>query len=473
MTIPHKLAAAVFVLPWFFSALGVGWVVKQRFPPGDIFVTETALDGRNPFINPFLPAERANSPGLQSGGWTGQRITADPVYFTTRIPGPYSSVEVEIDFRPLRQPLLEFGLVRDPSGKALEMRPMYSSELQLPSWSPVTGGFTRDGVETRGVAVWFGTSTMPRMTDVTAPAKKTEISLRGAHDFYLVPTDKKLDVIFGFQDVNRKKGASVISLRVFKGENEIHREAFTAGGILDETMNKVFDHKVLVTEAEPDVYRISVGTEDDVFIRTITTPSRKWVVGPRLNFGDVAGYAAEAFPAQAWTNSRHIVAETFHHEGLQPLTLGKQHVQITRTHEAYRLDRNDTTRGSVKLFAPKGDVRVIGDGWFALREEAFFEPKPPRLTDGTDLIKEAITTVITPFHRPEDLGEGWYRARFSFPIEVAQDGLRFVLSAPGLASRLGAVDVRRIGVTYRREHLPYTSRWKIFLQDLRNAWRRL
>ncbi|MFH1078468.1 MAG: hypothetical protein V1745_04300, partial [Patescibacteria group bacterium] len=213
--------------------------------------------------------------------------------------------------------------------------------------------------------------------------------------------------------------------------------------------------------------------DDDVFIRWIRTTSRRWVVGPRLVFGDVVGYATGTAPGVAWTTSRHVVAETFHNEGLQSVTLDGSRVDVVKTHETYRLDRTDAATTPVKLLAPEGDIRFVGDGWFALREDAFFEPKPKRFTDGTEPTREGIEAVVTPFIRPQDLGDGWYRATFPYDIDPTMDTLRFVLSAPGIASRMGAVDIRRVTVTYRRPALSFEQWWTVLRQEAVNAWRRL
>jgi hypothetical protein len=53
------------------------------------------------------------------------------------------------------------------------------------------------------------------------------------------------------------------------------------------------------------------------------------------------------------------------------------------------------------------------------------------------------------------------------------DTLRFVLSAPGIASRLGAVDIRNISVAYRRPALSFDAWWGVLRQEAVNAWHRL
>lgn len=129
---------------------------------------------------------------------------------------------------------------------------------------------------------------------------------------------------------------------------------------------------------------------------------------------------------------------------------------------------------AVRAFtAPQSDVRLVGDGFFALLPDAFFLPRPSRMTDGTSLALEGFTGVLTPYERPQSLGDGWMRASFTWPLDQNQDSLRFVLSAPGILSRLGAVDVRSVRLTFTRPPLTPQEWRAVMWQELRNAWHRL
>ncbi len=483
MRIPKPIAFICLAVPWVLAALAAVWLAVMRFPPSGTFQATTVMDGRSSWINPFLPAERATKPGIQSEGWVGQSITADPVYFTAMVPGPYGSVDVSVEYRPVNQPLLEFGLVRDQEGAMLEMHPLYSKQLDSSDWSPTSAagreGFVKKGVapgrladpDTQGLAVWNSSSTSPTMRDQNGAEKDWALSLRGSHDFFFVPTDS-LDVAFSLQAANRSKDDTLAAFRVFCGNEEIKQEAFSVSGSRDTRMGKQISHSIKIPEAKPCVYRIAFVASDDVFIRGIRTESRRWVVGPRLVFGDVVGFATTTYAGLAYTNSRHIVAETFHKEGLQQVTLGDSKGILKKTHSTIRIDRTDDQK-TVVLSAPQGDVRFVGDGFFAFSPEAFFEPKPRRLTDSTDLNAERISAVLTDYRQPEKLDGEWLRSNFSFTLEPTADRLRFVLSAPGVLTRSAAVDIRRVTLTYRREAVNWQDWWYIIRQELANAWHRL
>jgi hypothetical protein len=485
MTIPRPFALIGLCLPWLVALTAIGCLFVVRYPASGIFSVSSRMDGQSAWINPFLPAERTSQPGRQADGWTGQRVLDDPTYFTARVPGPYDTVDVSLEYRAIHQPLLEFGLVRDAAGKELELRPLFAEQLAPAGWTQTVSkniaGYVRNIVSPSrlsdpnpdGLAVWDATPTMPLLSDPDGPVIATPVSLRGSHDFYVVPAGGKIRMTFTLQAANRTGGSDIAVFRMFRGDEEIQREAFGASGSHERRMGQKTEHDVLVPDASPGVYRISFVANDDVFLREIQTTSLHWVVGPRIYFGDVVGYATTTFPGAAWTDSRHIVAETFHNEGLQQIAFASGTIRLAKTHVATRLDRQDVSTEPATVRAPKGDVRIIGDGLFALRQDAYFEARPRRFTDGTNVDRENIHAVITTYAQPERLEDGWLRSTFTFTLDPTLDRLRFVLSAPGIASRAGAVDVRLVQLTYHRPAQRFSDWLHTMRQELANAWHRL
>lgn len=485
MTIPRPIALIALSIPWIVAICVMGWLVYVRYPPTGIFTVSSSVDGKSAWINPFLPTNRVTAAGQQPDGWIGQRIVDDPTYFTARVPGPYDTVDVTVEYRPMYQPIVEFGMVRDAAGTNLQLLPMFSSELQKGDWQHVSfgsqQGYVRNSAPAsrlsyerpEGLAVWGATATSPLRSDPAHALVSTPVSLRGSHDFYVVPAGGSVQMIFAIQAANRQAGSDAAGFRVFRDDEEIQQDSLGASGSRDRRLGQRLMHEIRINDATPSVYRISFIASDDVFIREIQTTSQHWVVGPRVYFGDVVGYATSTIPGRALTNSRHIVAETFHQEGRQIITLGTDQIPVERTHTATRLDRTDDLMKTVPILAPTGDVRIIGDGYFALRDDAFFEPRPRRFSDGTNTTKEHIDAVMTPYRKPMSLADGWYSSTFQFQLNPSLDQLRFVLSAPGMLSRAGAVDVRQITLTYHRSAVTYEDWFRILRQELANAWHRL
>jgi hypothetical protein len=483
--IPKSLARAIFILPWALAIACLGWLVIRRFPPSGSVTFNVPFDGSSAWIDPFLPGERVTNPGQQEEGWTGQRIIGDPVYSSVRLPGVYDSVDVSLEFRPIHQPFVELGILRDTETMAFDFAPIWFAPFEDSDWHLASygtlKGFIR-GVSSASIlassdfntlAVWHASATPLMLSDPPAPLKTTRVSLRGSHDIWAIPSDGKLSFTFEMQDSNRATGPDNVVFRVYGKDTELKREVVGIGGSRDIKMGPVFKKTFELEHLAPGAYRVQFTADDDVFIRSITTPCSHWVVGPRLVFGDQIGYATTTQSGVAWSDSRHLALETFHVEGLQRVSFADQSTKLKRTHTAYRIDRTDHDAAPKRLEAPVGDVRVVGDGWFSFTPEAFFAPQPRRVTDFTVPDTEGIRAVLTPYVRPEQLGNGWYRATVLFPISSDQDRLKIALSSPDLLTRGAAVDIRHVTLTYHRPTLTWNEWWRVLRQELVNAWRRM
>ena len=116
-------------LPWLIACLCVGAWLVARVPLTGIFQRAFVFDGTSPWFNTFLPSQRVTTPGRQPEGWVGQRIFEEPVYASARLPGVYDEVEVGLQIRPTRQPMLEFGLA-NRDGDQFTVLPVWSEVLQ-------------------------------------------------------------------------------------------------------------------------------------------------------------------------------------------------------------------------------------------------------------------------------------------------------------------------------------------------------
>lgn len=499
----RPIAYSLLVLPWAIALAALAWLVALRFPPSGSVSFDVPFDGSSAWVDPFQPSERVTSPGRQQDGWTGQRIFQDPVYATARLPGVYEVVEMEVEFRPLRQPLVELGVLRDPNDapagaasgrptdggtsrevKSYDFQPLWFAPLETDAWRAAAGGQRRGFVRRTGtvailsssdfdkLAVWHASATAFRDSDPAGPAKRLAVSLRGTHDFWAIPAAGRLSFSFDLQDVNRAAGPDQLIVRVSRDGEELMREVISLGGSRDHGMGPVIKKTVELDRAVPGVYRIQFSANDDIFIRGIETTSRRWVIGPRLAFGDTVGFATSSWPGIAWSNSRHLVLQTLHREGLQRVAFGSTGLSLTRTHDLFNLARTSGGAQPEKFMAPAGDVRIIGDGWFALAPNAFFTPQPRRVTDAMDPAAEGIAAVLTPYERPRPLAGGWYVARARFALDPSQDRIRLALSVPNIFTRAGAVDIRRMRLTYRRPPLSWSEWWRVIRQEAVNAWKR-
>lgn len=484
--VPKILVIILGFVPWLIGIGLILYLLSLRFPASGVFVAASELTGTSPFIYQFLPAERTIISLGNELDFKGQRMIEDPVYINARVPGPYPEAQVEMEFRVIHQPLVEFGIIRDKSGKQMEMVPWYSEMLESDKWRRAKNarnkGFVFDGtpdsrldrMDTRNLALWLATTTSPIMEDpATTSTQKYQVSLRGQHDFWLVPAGGKIDLELKIQDVNRSRNGGSVAIEVSKNGQVISYDAISASGSGDQGYSNRIPVTVRHNNLEAGVYRVRFVADDDIFIREISTSNPRFVIGPRLNIGDVVGYLDSPQAFTGITNARHIVAETFHKEGLQEISFGPTSGKVLQTHTATRIDRDDSIDTPVKLIAPLGDVRIISDGFFALSEDAFFEPEPRRLKPETHGINEGLEAVLTDYKGVEKLENGWVKAKAVFKIPTDADMLRFVLSAPGLRSRAGAVDIRKMTITYRRAPMNMQTWWQVMYNEARNAYHRM
>lgn len=483
----HSLALGGAIIPWIAACVVGVWIFFDHYPLSGVRVMRGPLDGSRPWLTSFLPAERVSVPGPQQDGWHGQRVFDDPVYASVRVPGPYDQMEIALDARPLRQPLVDIGIMRDPATQAFEMHPLWSAELER-GWRSVRTetreGFVRDGLPDRTldqadftkIVFWHASATPPLLMDRALVSPRSyDVSLRGAHDFYLVPVDGTISFDVVLQDMNRSRGGNVAALRLMHHETIVWTDAVSVGGARDEKPQEPFERRLRADHLAPGVYRLSFIMDDNVFIRRLTTTAKRWVIGPRLYFGDDVGYAATGTRiTSAWTNSQHATVATLHREGLQPVRFGSATVTLARTHQAYALDRKAEERVyAIRLSAERGDVRMIGDGFFSFDADALFLPQPRRLTDATDLDGEGIVAVVTPYKKPEVLENGWMRWRAIFDVSQTSGYAKMVLSAPHVFARQGAIDVRAFVLRFERPPLGLRAWWQAVRKEMASAVRAL
>lgn len=474
------------LVPWFFAGLGFFWVVSQHFPKNGTVSMDIPVDGRSPWFEAFLPGQRASSPGLQSEGWVGQRITDEPVYARLRVPGAYRDADIRVEFRPGAQPLLELGVDRGTAeNAAFELHPLWSKELASASFTRMAvGGATwwaRPGTSVNDLTkpnearLFWHAENMPSdawMDHGAVVPETVSSSLRGTHDFWFVPVDGVIDVTFALQDMNRSLHHTSATFRLMHDETLLWSDAISFGGEKDVKPSVVTQKTIHFEHLSPGAYRLSVLSDDTIFIRAWTTTAKHWVIGPRVYFADEVGYGTSTRSVSIWTNSQHFELKTLHDEGRQTVSLGRASAVLGKTHETYSLARDPAERsGSVSLTLPRGNVWTTGDGYVSWRSDALFFPSPRRLTDETHLLDESVQAVASTYEAPQPIGDGWYAATIHVQLDPTLDRLKIVLAAPGILRRGGAVDVRRFFVTYHRPPLD-THWWETIRQELLRAWRR-
>ncbi|MCK9360726.1 hypothetical protein M0Q28_00660 [Patescibacteria group bacterium] len=488
MKLPIWFRALTILLTWGLACGLLFWVVSLRFPIDGTARFSFAFDGQSPWFNPFQPGERVTSPGRQTEGWVGQRVLGDPVYGSARLPGAYDTLDVSLEVKSLRQPIAELGLLRDEASFSFEMNPLWSEALSS-GWRHVKLG-EREGYVQEGLAdsalltddysrlmVWQADLDTPAWSDTPGEWKTFKLSLRGAHDFHVVPaSDGHIRMRFTVQDINRSRTAkNQAAFRLTNGEETVWTESLSVSGVSDKLPSVEVEKNIDISGLKPGVYRLSFLADDDFFIRSVSTNAKRWAIGPRLYVGDTVAYADSQALLLNWsTNSHHLAVETFHKEGLQRVALGGSTVELKRTHTSYPLNRLPDQRvGVASLNLERGSLRMVGDGYFSPDPASLFYPSPRRLTADANPAEEGVVAVLTPLVPPERLADGWWRVRTSWKLPASQEPLRIALGLPGIVTRVGAFDIRHAELMYRRPPLSWSEWWRAVRRELASAWRRL
>ncbi len=480
----HPSWRALYVLPWIVACFLLAWLCLTRVPLDGKRFLSIPFDGRSPWVNAFLPGQRTTALGPQEDGWVGQRITDEPVYTTLRLPGVYEQATVELEFRPHTQPLIEVGFTRDSSSD-FAIQPFWS-EILSKGWRRTNWkgreGYVREGEpdaaleeqDLNRLLVWHASTTVPALMDSVASDRTFATALRGSYDLHVVPVNGRISFRLQLQDMNRQREKGVVVFTLSKNGDLLSSEALSLAGSRDERPSEIYAKSLQFADLEPGVYKLSVIADDDIFTRQLQSPLSHWVIGPRLYFGDQVGYATTSLPGIAWSNAQHLQVETLHPEGKQRLTFGSAVVEVAALHHSYELSRLPAERDMPQVVhAPRGDIRIIGDGYFALAPELLFLPAPRRLTEASHPVEEGVRAILTSYIPPRPLEDGWYTSFHVYPLTARPGTLRLTLGAPGIREREASIDVRAFRLLYQRSALSSRDWLLAIWRELASAWRAL
>lgn len=481
------LFSRLFLLPWCVAGIAVLFLIFNHTPPSGVWREAFVFDGTSPWLATFLPADRVTRPTKGPDGQFAQRILAEPVYASARLPMVADTAELSLEAKIVRQPLVELGGSQDALGST-ETKPVWS-EVLARGWRYVERGELTGYVRERlpdehlwtapadRVLLWHASTSLPEVIEEPSIERSVAFSLRGSHDLYFLPTRGLNTFKVQAQDMNRNtQGGNSLSFRLMRDDEVLWTDVLPLSGRNgDTTPSAVFEKTIQFRDLRSGTYRLVLSADDDVFLRGLATNVRHWVMGPRLYVGDQAGFATATYPLHAWTNSQHLSLETRHREGLQTVHFGQAEVTLAKTHSIYRISRDAGDRqGERVIDAPRGDILVFGDGFFAFEPEALFLPKPRRLTDQSDPIAEGIDVIQTSYKAPQILKDGWIRISAEVPLLQDVDRIRWTLGLPGITTRQGWVDIRKAEVVYRRHPAETWRDWLgVCRREVASAWHRL
>lgn len=429
------------------------------------------------YVQRPLPDERVT--GVQNDGrGTYIGLTDEPVYFSVQPPfGSFERATVEVEFEPQETPILELGGLRDVAAQAFDFKPLSNLALEALSWS-------RYDLE-EGISLFSANNTTAESFFLSPPARSSvatyravypapyreanyrpcsergrqvchawNVALRGPHEALTYIKEEQFSLTVKYVDLNRTYGADEGFVKVFNEAGEAMKtlEFKDDNNISTDQQQSTVKTLTVTGDGWPEgVYRVALAGTSDIAWRYVATNQRYFVFKNILYIGDDVGFAAQPRATKFFTNAKRVVLETAHAEGLQTVTLGNEKMEVAETHEKYVLDVHQA--GALEGSSPVGDIKITGEGKYALSAEAFFDPDPVQITAFTDfstLAAEYIYATVPPVTERA----GWRVAAADFALaDLAMEAgaYKFALSAPGLETFGTVPQIHRITVRFAGE----------------------
>lgn len=479
----------------FLALVPFVWLSLLSSAPGGERAVSWTPGSMSAFVQSPLPAERVSETQDSDRG-EYVTIESEPVYFSVFPPSDdFTSAEVSLEFDPHDAFAVELGGMTNLAAYAFDFRAMSNTMLEKLSWNVLPNAdaesaltvFAKDDVK---AAVQDFASHQPARSSVvtyraTLPGTYREssyvplgheqtflISLRGSHEYVTYIKNESFHLALRYQDINRTFGADEGYVRVIdeNGTVMLEKTIIDDGNISEDQTYSSHDIVLDGRGWSEGVYRVELSGTSDVMWRQFTTNQRYMAFKNRLYVGDDVGYLSTDRKTSFVTNSKSIAFETFHADSAHNVTLGASIVDVPRSHELVRAMIPDA--GTVIGITDAGDIKMTGEGKFALSAQSFFDPDPRSLTAQTNLDDPTIRYVYTNLPEPIVNTNGWRTASSTFSLaDLAKEAgaYKFALSLPGLATDAHTIDVHRFTVTFRKDPISFFAAIKLELRRWRDA----
>jgi len=454
-------------------------------PSGERFAV-WRVDHHTPFIDRLLPDQRVQVGQETQEGIGYLSIIEDPVYFGVHLPHTdFDQISVDLTMRPIDQPIVELGLLRDVTSQAYELRPLYNAFIENLHWDVLEqdGVYLYQRVQTYDSLEAFYTNPPERShvgvyhADMETPYRMPayqplgalqtfDVSLRGYHKAITYIKDEPFDLSVSWMDMNRTAGADDGVIRVRDEDGEIVYEYVFEddANITENQISHDAEARVVLSDLDEGVYSMEFSGTSDIFWRSFTTAQRYFTFVNKIALADDVGYLTDPRSTTFYTNAKHLTVQTLHADSMQRLTVGSDDISVDVTHEKFFHTVDDS--GVVSGVSPVGDIEIIGDGKFTFSPGAFFDPDPVTMNAYTDADVQEIDYVLTTYVSPEDWIPGqWMIRGGTFDLDLGmQNEVKFTVSVPGMETYQGMVDVLGVDVTFEKEPLD----WRGFLGAVRD-----
>ncbi len=493
MTKITKFRIFINLLGIIIIFLLISSLIKKDLILDGKLIIESDLTKKLPMISVLFPEHRVEKENEH------YIIQDEPIYFNVRSPIEFTQAEIDVEFQNGSQKIIGLGVATEEEGWNFESHTLYNETLNNIDWYSISDGintlyqkdkkfddideFIEISNSIEGVGAYdFDLGENFTIPNYQASTEKMTIDdcLRGKHEFYTYIKNEALDFTFKIQDINRTDGEDPLIIFVYNPRNKkIYSKIISDDGLIskiDPASNPRYV-SVYIPNLEEGVYRVELSTNDDIFIREISTQQQKLVFIDRLYLCDSKEYS-DGFvdltlePSQIYTNGRLISFYTAHNAGLQTISLDNISINIYQKHEWIEAYSNPKLS---RIYIPKNDLKISSRGIFALEKEHYFNPEIINLKDYSDI--EEVNYIIARYQKPIELTNGWLKNKIIFNLDKAKienGNLKFMISSLNLDSEDNDFKINSLKIKLTGPRNIYSSlAYKNFWNDIKNKINKL
>lgn len=387
-----------------------------------------------------------------------QRVLSDPVYFSAQVPRSFDNAKVTIEYDNAAQPLVELGLEKYGEGN-FELKPLENKAIDNLDWPYIEEGSVRlyqkeETYETIGDFV----NNLPKDKKIATyhydlfpevaiedyeprdEIKDISANLIGDHEFVFYVGEEDPYIQFNIRHLDEQGEIVPVNMKVKKGGVTILEETFQEN-----------TKEVDLTDVGPGILSVSLAANDNTCIDYIRTNLQKMVLKTKI-------YPGGGENVNIHTESMDINLRPWIASGLQTALVNGRELALNKVNKLFNW--RDSDDKSVLL--PAGNVEIIGDGYFALSKDMYFNPNGniEKLQCYSD-IDEFDYVIVDNYAAPRQQ-KNIIAATQEFSLEGVpgdRKELNFVISAPGLEEAGEDIIVHKITIELERPPL-----WKKLLK---------
>lgn len=443
-------------------------------PNGERIVSWTAGE-RSSFITTPLPVERVSDAQKDDRG-SFLQLTGEPTYIGVFSPSSaFTQATVTVEFDPHNAFAVELGGLTDLAAYAFDFHALSNRVVESLAWAQLevtddnilvfskaniqatTEDFFDHQPDRSSIVTYRATLPGTYRDSSYTPLNDSQtfnVSLRGSHEYVTYIKNETFSLSVTYQDINRTYGEDAGYIHVVNEDGVVVAGArIDDDGNISENQTYATNTMTISKTGLPEgVYRVELSGTSDIVWRQFVTRQRYMSFKHQLFVADDVGYLAQDRQTSFVTNSKSLAFETLHADSAHVVTLGNEEIAIPSPHTLVRTTIED--QGTMVGKTDAGDVKMSGEGKFALTLSSFFDPDPRSLSVGTDLSDDAVQYLVTSLAPKQTTESGWRAASATFDLaSLAQESgaYKFAFSLPGQAVDGEAIDLHRVTIVFQKE----------------------